>query len=90
MHLRNISKKHTETKFASLDAEKAPFFVTKLQIQVLPTIICFYNGVATDRVVGFEELGGKDGREDEFPELLLVRRLINSGCLDALNKKEKG
>ena len=86
MHLRNISKKHTETKFASLDAEKAPFFVTKLQIQVLPTIICFYNGVATDRVVGFEELGGKD----EFPELLLVRRLINSGCLDASNKKEKG
>ena len=86
MHLKNISRKHPESKFSCLDAEKAPFFIAKLQIQVLPTIICFFNGVAVDRVVGFEELGGKD----EFPELLLVRRLINSGCLDALNKKEKG
>jgi len=44
------------------------------------------DGVAFDRVVGFEELGGKD----EFPELLLARRLISSGCMKALSDKEKG
>ena len=44
------------------------------------------DGVACDRVVGFEELGGKD----EFPELLLARRLINSGCLLAKTNAEKG
>lgn len=86
MHLRNIARKHTEAKFVCLNAEMAPFFIRKLQIQVLPTIICFIDGVAVDRVVGFEDLGGKD----DFPEMALTRRLIRSGVLKALNKAEKG
>lgn len=49
-------------------------------------MVCFIDGIAVDRVVGFEELGSND----EFPTLLLIRRLIKSGCLKALNKKEKG
>jgi len=53
-----ISQKHIEAKFVKIDAEKCPFFVAKLQVQVLPTIICFIDGVAVDRVVGFEDLGG--------------------------------
>ena len=53
---------------------------------MLPTIICFIDGISVDRVVGFEELGG----QDEFPTLLLSRRLVKSGTLKALNKKEKG
>ena len=44
------------------------------------------DGVAADRIIGFEELGGKD----EFPELVLTRRLINTGCLKARNDQEKG
>ena len=44
------------------------------------------DGVAADRVVGFEELGGKD----EFPTLVLTRRLINTGCLKAKTDQEKG
>ena len=44
------------------------------------------DGVAADRIVGFEELGGKD----EFPELVLTRRLINTGCLRAKGDAEKG
>jgi hypothetical protein len=31
-HLSQICREHTETKFAKLDAEKCPFFVTKLAI----------------------------------------------------------
>ena len=27
---------------------------------MLPSIVCFINGVAKDRVVGFSELGGVD------------------------------
>ena len=46
----------------------------------------FMDGIAVDRVVGFEELGERD----DFPTLLLTRRLINSGVLRALNKDEKG
>lgn len=46
----------------------------------------FDNGIAVDRVVGFEELGGSD----EFPTLTLTRRLIRGGVLEAKTKKEKG
>jgi hypothetical protein len=75
-----------EAKFVSMNAERCPFFIAKLQVQVLPTIICFMDGISVDRIVGFEELGSKD----EFPTLLLTRRLIKSGCLRPMNKKEKG
>ena len=53
---------------------------------MLPTVICFMDGVAFDRIVGFEELGG----HDEFPTLLLTRRLVKTGAIKALHKKEKG
>ena len=86
MHLRNIAKQHTEAKFIYLDAEKTPFFVQKLAVQVLPTIIIFIDGIAVDRIVGFEELGGAD----DFPTISLTRRLIRSGVLKALTKHEKG
>ena len=86
MHLQKICKEHLETRFISLNAEKAPFFIQKLQIQMLPTIIMFDNGVAVDRIVGFEELGGTD----DFPTLALTRRLIRSGVLEAKTKREKG
>jgi hypothetical protein len=49
-------------------------------------MICFIEGIAVDRVVGFEELGNKD----DFPTLALTRRLIKSGVIMALNKAEKG
>jgi thioredoxin-like negative regulator of GroEL len=86
MHLREISRTHVEAKFIYLNAEMAPFFIKKLQVQVLPTIICFVDGVAVDRVVGFSDLGNKD----DFPQIALTRRLIRSGALKALNKEEKG
>jgi hypothetical protein len=53
---------------------------------VLPTVICFIDGIAVDRVVGFADMGNKD----DFPTLALTRRLIKTGCLKALNKAECG
>lgn len=53
---------------------------------MLPTIICFIDGVAVDRVVGFEDMGNKD----DFPEIALTRRIIKSGAIKALNKEEEG
>jgi hypothetical protein len=44
------------------------------------------DGVAMDRIVGFEELGGRD----DFPTLMLTRRLVDSCVIKALNSKEKG
>lgn len=86
MHLAKICREHEEARFVRLDAEKAPFFITKLGIQMLPTIICFVEGIAYDRIVGFEEIGGAD----DFPTINLTRRLIRGGVLWANNRKEKG
>lgn len=86
MHLKKIAPVHTETRFVNLDAEKSPFFIEKLQIQVLPTIICFEDGVSIDRIVGFEDLGG----EDDFNTMTLIRRLVSVGMLLPKNNAEKG
>ena len=71
MHLHKICKQHPEARYVRIDAEKCPFFVSKLNVQMLPTLILFENGVAIGRIVGFEELGG----EDDFPTMNLVRLL---------------
>ncbi|KAI9994574.1 hypothetical protein PInf_011315 [Phytophthora infestans] len=38
MHLAKLARRHIECKFLKLNAEKAPFFVEKLVIRVLPTV----------------------------------------------------
>lgn len=86
MHLQKICQTHEETRFVRIDAEKCPFFTSKLQIQMLPTIVLFDDGIAFDRIVGFEELGG----EDDFPTMALTRRLVNSGVILGKNKSERG
>ena len=86
MHLERICKTHEETRFVKIDAEKCPFFVQKLQVQMLPTVIFFDNGVAFDRLIGFEELGGKD----DFPTMALTRKLVQSGIILGKNKEERG
>lgn len=48
-----------------MNAEKAPFFVEKLVIRVLPTVVCFKDGVAfPSRVVGFDGLTADDDEEE--------------------------
>lgn len=85
-HFFLICKAHPEARFVRIDAEKCPFFIQKLSIQTLPTIILFENGVAIDRIIGFEELGG----DDDFPTMNMVRRLVRGGVLIPKNKSESG
>ncbi|KAH7302189.1 hypothetical protein KP509_23G060200 [Ceratopteris richardii] len=59
-HLKILASKYFDTKFIRVDAENAPFFVTKLAIKTLPCVILFRDGVAFDRLVGFQDLGGVD------------------------------
>jgi hypothetical protein len=53
---------------------------------VLPTIVCFIDGIAVDRLVGFEDLG----TSDDFPTIVMTKRLIRSGVIKALSNLEKG
>lgn len=80
-HLKGLAPKYLDTKFIRLDAENAPFFISKLAIKTLPCVILFRKGIAGDRLVGFEDLGGKD----DFPTKRLENLLIKKGLI-----KEKG
>jgi len=76
--LRTLAKKFIRTKFIYIDADKAPFFVQKLSIRILPCLICFEDGIAKDRLIGTMELGNTN----EFSAALLAFKLAEKGCLD--------
>mmetsp|Transcript_12933 Transcript_12933/g.44909 ORF Transcript_12933/g.44909 Transcript_12933/m.44909 type:complete len:246 (+) Transcript_12933:255-992(+) len=76
-HLQALAPKHFDTRFVKAHAPDFPFFVMKLQVQMLPCIICFNDGKAFDRIVGFEEIG----KTDEFKTEQLESRLLTCGIL---------
>ncbi|XP_073155256.1 thioredoxin domain-containing protein PLP3B-like [Henckelia pumila] len=83
-HLKSLAPRHFNTKFIKLDAENAPFFVTKLGIKTLPCVILFRNGVATDRLIGFQDLGAKD----DFPTRTLEVLLLKKGIIEEKKQGE--
>jgi len=76
--LEVLCKKHLETRFAKVDVENVPFLVEKLAVRVLPCVICFKDGVAVDRIIGFE---GLNGTADGFRLQALEKKLIDCGVL---------
>ncbi|XP_047226685.1 thioredoxin domain-containing protein 9 [Girardinichthys multiradiatus] len=77
-HLAILAKKHVETKFIKLNAEKAPFLSERLRIKVIPTLALLLDGKTKDYVVGFTDLGNTD----EFSTEMLEWRL---GRADVIN-----
>ncbi|KAI4386777.1 hypothetical protein MLD38_004679 [Melastoma candidum] len=78
-HLKSLAPIHVDAKFIKLDAENAPFFVAKLAIKTLPCVILFRKGIAEDRLVGFQDLGGKDDFTTRSLEALLIKKAIICG-----------
>ena len=85
MHLQKLAHRHVETKFLKINAEKAPFFVQKLLIRSMPTLVMFFDGVGTDKLIGFEGLSDTmpEGKEDEWPTIILARLLASKGAIDS-------
>lgn len=82
-HLKKLTTKYIPVRFVRISASKAPFFVEKLNIRVLPTVVMFKDGIALDRQVGFEGLS----EDDDFPTEKLERRLHTGGVLASLNEE---
>lgn len=83
-HLRIIAQKHLETRFITINAEKAPFFVERLGVRVLPSLILFQDGVSKDRIVGYEGFAVND----EFKTVSLVKRLVKAGIINPITEDE--
>lgn len=76
-HLELIAPRHFATRFIRVFVENVPWLVEKLQIKVLPCVICFIHGVSKDRLIGFEEIGN----DDSFTTTALELRLSLSGVI---------
>jgi hypothetical protein len=55
-------------------------------IRTMPTLVIFDDGVAIDKIIGFEGLADKmpEGKEDEWPTIVLARLL---GEKNAINRE---
>lgn len=87
-HIRALATRHHEVPFARVDVRNTPFVVEKIKIRVLPCVIGFKDGVAVERVIGFEGLGsgGRDGT-DGFSTATLEKRLLWTGILTQAKMK---
>ncbi|CEL59826.1 Queuine tRNA-ribosyltransferase-like protein OS=Schizosaccharomyces pombe (strain 972 / ATCC 24843) GN=SPAC2F3,13c PE=3 SV=4 [Rhizoctonia solani AG-1 IB] len=77
-HLEILASRHFKTRFIKVFVENVPWLVEKLQVKVLPCVICFVRGVSKDKIIGFEEIGNEDG----FKTAKLELRLTQSGVID--------
>ncbi|KAF9088227.1 hypothetical protein BGX29_010995 [Mortierella sp. GBA35] len=84
-HLEALAKKHFKTKFVKIKVENAPFLVEKLQVKILPCVISFTDGIAVDRLIGFEELGNTDN----FSTAMLELRYKTAGVIEDDTKIDK-
>lgn len=80
-HLKVVAMQHTESKFLRIDAEKAPFFVSKLQIQTLPTVVVFRDGKSISRLTGFEGLCNDPKEPDKWETRALKQYLASTGAI---------
>lgn len=80
-HLKMIASKHMSCKFLRMDAEKAPFFIHKLQIKTLPTLIVFREGKNVDRLTGFEGLVINPAEPDQWHTGRLEQWISSTGAI---------
>ena len=83
-HLRLLARSHPETKFICINAEKSPFFVERLGIKTLPTLLLFRDGINFERILGFDGISVKDN----FPTSSLAKRLMKSNMIVPKSKEE--
>lgn len=80
-HLKIMAPLHLSCKFIRINAEKAPFFVAKLAIQTLPTLLVFKDGKTIDRLTGFTGLSNSKN-PDQFSTSQLGRWLEQTGAIE--------
>ena len=80
-HLKRIAPLHLNCKFVRIDAEKAPFFVGKLNIKTLPTLLVFRDGKTIHRLLGFDGLSNAKN-PDDFTTSALGRYLESTGAIE--------
>mmetsp|Transcript_12324 Transcript_12324/g.22386 ORF Transcript_12324/g.22386 Transcript_12324/m.22386 type:complete len:162 (-) Transcript_12324:163-648(-) len=89
-HLKRIAVQHSECKFVRIHAVKAPFFVEKLKIKTLPTLLIFKNGKMVERLIGFDGVSVPGAKNpDEWPTGRLQEWLSRTGAIQYTKPTEE-
>merc|ERR1711865_1351082 len=89
-HLRILAQQHLGCKFLHIDSAKAPFFVNKLSIVMLPTVVVFRDGKVEDTLCGFEALGNKDDFRTAVLKKHSAAAHANGDCCDDDSESDSG
>merc|ERR1719347_1539161 len=87
--LRILAKKHIETKFCKIDAEKCPFLCDRLKIRTIPTLILVKDSKTRGYVVGFTDLGNTDDFSTEMLEWRLAQSEVINYSGDLLTPPDQ-
>ena len=62
-----------------------------MKIRTIPTVVIFHDGVAVDKILGFEGLADDmpAGKEDEWPTIRLARILNAKGAINKNTMKDE-
>ena len=80
-HLEIVATQHISCKFLRIDAEKAPFFVSKLQVKTLPSLFIFQEGKVLDKLTGFSGLALDQTEPDKWHTGRLQQWIANTGAI---------
>uniref|UniRef100_A0A7S3RPT7 Thioredoxin domain-containing protein n=2 Tax=Emiliania huxleyi TaxID=2903 RepID=A0A7S3RPT7_EMIHU len=70
-HLSMLAQRHLEARFICVDAEKAPFITEKLNIWMLPTIVCLKDNKVHKQHNGLDEIDSSGKYSSGMVEYLL-------------------
>lgn len=70
-HMTLLAQQHMEARFVWVDAENAPFLTEKLNIWMLPTIVCIVDNNVKEQHNGLNEIDGSGKYSSGMLEYLL-------------------
>jgi len=71
--LEELARKHIESRFVKINAERSLFLTERLKIKTLPTIALIKDNKPIDYIVGFVDLGNTDDFNVEILEWRIAR-----------------
>ena len=77
-HFQKLCMEHLECRFIKINAEKSPYLCEKLNIWMMPTMVCINERKTVHSIIGFDELGGTDA----FTRQDLKTVLAGHGMID--------
>jgi len=89
-HFQVLAQKHMEAKFCKVNAENSPFLVERLNIWMMPTIICCKDGKVHRQFNGLDEIDPSGKFETASLEFVLhnAEMLDDTPLLDSFMSKQ--